>query len=465
MSIMKKSSPLPQSAARRPGVKLSAEEIRSIYPLNKLSPQILGELKADMHLMHMRAGQQLFLHGEAPKNTYWVLDGAVQLSDPKEERIETVSPAHEQEAMPLPYIVPANESAISLVDSVVLCCDRHRLAEVMSLQNVQMFSDIERSKTPIVQSSEELFREFEALQQKQHGRAGIPLSLKDPGGPYNRPPAASGSGGRITRTPERPASRGSQPAKPVKLAACKPRKASLVGTDRIHQAFEAFAKLPGYRQLPLGLQAECLLNCQILEYADGDNIIHQGDPAEAWYLILEGECQVLFSDGQRQLEVNHYHVGGSFGEDGLITDMVRNATVRAVGDVEVVRMGQQTFTQLLMPALLKSISAAELDRPQFANATWVDVRLPREKTDWAIRDALEIPWPVIRSHPFSACPKQACIVACETGEHCRPIAYTLRKFGFDAYFLEGGINQVPKRLREPRPYGGRPVAGGVIRLI
>lgn len=82
----------------------------------------------------------------------------------------------------------------------------------------------------------------------------------------------------------------------------------------------------------------------LAHYEPGQVIIRQGDPADAFYVITQGEVQVAREqpDGS-EIEVDRMHQGDSFGEIGLLQHGRRNATIRAVDGVNVITLGSTDF--------------------------------------------------------------------------------------------------------------------------
>ncbi|MFT7618694.1 MAG: NADH dehydrogenase [Planctomycetota bacterium] len=78
-------------------------------------------------------------------------------------------------------------------------------------------------------------------------------------------------------------------------------------------------------------------------YKPGDVIFAEGDPATNFYVIENGEVEIIRGEN----EVLATMVAGDFfGEMALLSDNPRNATVRAKTDVEVVVMGRCVFEQI-----------------------------------------------------------------------------------------------------------------------
>jgi CRP-like cAMP-binding protein len=81
----------------------------------------------------------------------------------------------------------------------------------------------------------------------------------------------------------------------------------------------------------------------------GEIIFHAGDPGDALYIVARGRVEVLQSTGgqadeQRIAELDE---GKAFGEMALLSGAPRTATVRAVTDGELLRIGKDDFDRLV----------------------------------------------------------------------------------------------------------------------
>ncbi len=86
-----------------------------------------------------------------------------------------------------------------------------------------------------------------------------------------------------------------------------------------------------------------------LRYKPGATIIAQGAVADSFFIISKGEVEVVYADaGGNEHAVAQMGVGDYFGEVGLVKREGRRiATVRALNNVEVLRLHRLAFTQLL----------------------------------------------------------------------------------------------------------------------
>jgi uncharacterized membrane protein YdbT with pleckstrin-like domain len=86
---------------------------------------------------------------------------------------------------------------------------------------------------------------------------------------------------------------------------------------------------------------------EVQHHPHGAVVIRQGDPGDAFYVVLSGHLEVLQVDEKRRERTVNYHMAGHyFGEGALFTGKPRAATVRAMDDVELAVFDRRAFEQL-----------------------------------------------------------------------------------------------------------------------
>ncbi len=108
-------------------------------------------------------------------------------------------------------------------------------------------------------------------------------------------------------------------------------------------------------------------------YQPGNTIIQAGDLPEKFYLVTEGQADVLLPDENgRQRIVAHLQSGQYFGEIAILNGSTRMATVQASGEtaVNVVTLEKESFHTLIgsSPALHKEISRVADERAKASAA-------------------------------------------------------------------------------------------------
>jgi len=199
---------------------------------------------------------------------------------------------------------------------------------------------------------------------------------------------------------------------------------------------KAFHKIP-----PANIQA-IFMRMQQINYKTGDVVLKQGSEGDYFYVLTRGKCLVtretpLNKEGIKLAELD---VGDTFGEEALISDAKRNATVTMTTDGAVMRLGKDDFKKLLNEPMLDWVNADEAERIVAEGGQWLDVRLPSEFENHHKDGAINIPLYFIRLKINTLDRKKNYVVCCDTGRRSSAGAYILSERGYHAYVLRGGIN-------------------------
>jgi NADH dehydrogenase len=81
-------------------------------------------------------------------------------------------------------------------------------------------------------------------------------------------------------------------------------------------------------------------------YEAGQDIISQGELADAFYVIVRGTVEVVRQENGHDTPLARLTAGDSFGELGLLRHQRRMATVRAIEPVDVIALGRSDFDLL-----------------------------------------------------------------------------------------------------------------------
>ena len=95
-----------------------------------------------------------------------------------------------------------------------------------------------------------------------------------------------------------------------------------------------------------------------LTYGPGEVIIRQGDPADRFYILAEGQVEVLQDHPDRGPQVlRRLEQGAYFGEIGLLHNVPRTATVRALSPVMLMALDRADFEEIVAES---DLTAAEI---------------------------------------------------------------------------------------------------------
>jgi CRP-like cAMP-binding protein len=207
---------------------------------------------------------------------------------------------------------------------------------------------------------------------------------------------------------------------------------------------KAFHRIP-----PANIQA-IFMRMQRVTYKPGEVVIKQGEEGDYFYVIVRGRCSVtretpLNKEGIKLAELG---IGDTFGEEALISEAKRNATVTMLSEGALMRLGKQDFTTLLNEPMLQWVDfeqGAEIVRE---GGKWLDVRLPSEFQNFRIPDSINIPLYFMRLKLNALDRNVRYVVCCDTGRRSSAGAYILSERGYDAYVLKGGLSATD--LARPR---------------
>lgn len=206
---------------------------------------------------------------------------------------------------------------------------------------------------------------------------------------------------------------------------------------------EAFRRIP-----PANLQA-IFMRLERLPVKAGQTIIRQGDEGDYFYAVVSGKCLVsretpLNRDGLKLAELT---VGDTFGEEALIAEVKRNATVKMLTDGALMRLGKQDFRQLMNEPLLQWVTLERAREIVAQGGKWLDTRLPSEREPPSIEGSINIPLYFLRMKLSLLDRAIPYVVYCDTGRRSSAAAYILVERGFNAHVLKGGLNQCSAALR------------------
>jgi rhodanese-related sulfurtransferase len=201
---------------------------------------------------------------------------------------------------------------------------------------------------------------------------------------------------------------------------------------------KAFHRIP-----PANIQA-IFMRMEQVNYRAGDLILKQGDDGDYFYVITTGKCVVtretpLNKDGIRLAELA---VGDTFGEEALISEAKRNATITMLTDGTLMRLGKDDFQKLMNEPMLRWVEFEEAGQIIANGGKWLDVRLPSEFDSFHQADAINIPLYFLRLKLKTLQPDVDYVVCCDTGRRSSAAAYVLSERGFNAHVLRGGLTAV-----------------------
>ena len=191
---------------------------------------------------------------------------------------------------------------------------------------------------------------------------------------------------------------------------------------------------------PSNLQA-MFMRMQEIKVDPGQVIVRQGEPGDYFYVIMEGRCIVTReAPNQKPMRLAELDTGSCFGEEALIADAERNASVTMLTRGRLMRLSKQDFRTLLKEPIARKIGFDEAQKlVQAGKATWLDVRLPSEFQRNPLPGSINLPLYMLRMRLAQLKPDLTYIAVCDTGRRSSVAVFVLSEKGFEAYTLDKGI--------------------------
>ncbi|RYY03004.1 MAG: cyclic nucleotide-binding domain-containing protein [Gammaproteobacteria bacterium] len=168
----------------------------------------------------------------------------------------------------------------------------------------------------------------------------------------------------------------------------------------------------------------------------GDVVIRQGEIGDQCYFLKEGEAEVWrHNDSNRQLLAT-VGIGRCFGEDALVNETARNASVIMLTDGVLMRLDKQDFFRLLKEPVVASISLESFAGKIADGAVAVDVRSEEEYAELHLHSAVNVPLNLLGIKSRMLDKSRAYIFYCNTGRRSRAAAHLLTQQGFKAFALD-----------------------------
>lgn len=182
----------------------------------------------------------------------------------------------------------------------------------------------------------------------------------------------------------------------------------------------------------------------------GDIVLHQGDTADCCFFIKSGVCEVsvLSPGAEKPVVVAMLESGQGFGEEALLSETTRNATVAMATDGILMRLDKADFIELLKEPVVSASSFDDCVTTIDAGGQWLDVRTADEFEAEHFHGAQNMPLNVLRLKSRLLDANKHYVVYCDTGRRSTAAAFLLKNAGFRVDVFDGGLNVLTTAQRK-----------------
>ncbi len=198
----------------------------------------------------------------------------------------------------------------------------------------------------------------------------------------------------------------------------------------------AFHRIP-----PANIQA-MFMRMESVTFKPGEKVIEQDAEGDYFYIIKEGRCLVTRATpaNPNGVKLATLSVGDSFGEEALISDSKRNATITMLTDGHLMRLNKEDFNSLLNEPLLNWVDYDEGKKLVDSGPVWFDVRLPTEHKAKHIKGSINIPLIFLRMKANSLDTGKKYVIYCDTGRRSSAASFLLNEKDIETYVLRDGVD-------------------------
>jgi len=221
---------------------------------------------------------------------------------------------------------------------------------------------------------------------------------------------------------------------------------------QLQQRMVLASRVSVFRHIPPENLVTALSCMRRREVQGGETVVRRGEVGDCYYLIEEGEAGVWSADafgdevamGPTGAPVVRLGPGDGFGEEALLRQSSRNATVTMTSPGSLLVLKKADFDALIRPALVEEITPTDaLEQVNAGAAEWLDCRYDLEFSNGRIPGARLLSLGELREKIHTLDPETTHIVYSRGERRSRTAAFLLRERGFTVRVLKGGLRGWP----------------------
>lgn len=201
-------------------------------------------------------------------------------------------------------------------------------------------------------------------------------------------------------------------------------------------------KSPLFTRVPLPQLQDLFKTFETVPVKRNEKIIKEGAKGDYFHVLAAGTALVTNFLGTVDIELKPGHY---FGEEALVSDAPRNATVTMTSDGVLKRLSADDFLTLLKEPVLRYIEGRELakfDQPY----KLLDVKMPVEHRVQHLPGSINVPLSRLRRSLPELAQTNLYVVTDDAGKRADIAAYLLCQAGFDAVILKNSQAEMELKL-------------------
>ncbi|HFQ14688.1 MAG TPA: cyclic nucleotide-binding domain-containing protein [Gammaproteobacteria bacterium] len=209
-----------------------------------------------------------------------------------------------------------------------------------------------------------------------------------------------------------------------------------------------FLQSRAFLNLPTENIQALLMALEEVPVEKGQTILRQGDKDDYYYIVQKGKCAVSRRPAPRAAEMQLAILteGDGFGEEALITNGVRNASVTMLEDGILMRLKKEDFMRYLAEPLIQYTDEKDVLAEISKGSLLIDVRSNEEYQAARVEGSVNIPLSMLRLKLEGMNTSRNYILCCNDGTRSAAAAFLLTQHGLTCHVLRGGLEKANIKL-------------------
>ena len=215
-----------------------------------------------------------------------------------------------------------------------------------------------------------------------------------------------------------------------------------------------FLQSPAFLQLPTENIQKLLTHMEEIPAKKDQIVISQGDKDDNYYIIKSGTCNVHRKPYENSANVllAVLPTGSGFGEEALISNGSRNATITMRENGTLMRLKKKDFLTLLINPLITYYQHSETKKKLDEGSLVIDVRSEQQAKKSPVEGAVNIPLSMLRMEFDNLNAEREYLLVCNDGSQSAAAAFLMIQGGLlKCSVLKGGLNSATSSKKTTKP--------------
>jgi len=194
----------------------------------------------------------------------------------------------------------------------------------------------------------------------------------------------------------------------------------------------ALLQSPLFERIPLTQVQELFLRFEDFPVAKGETVVREGEKGDYFYVLASGSARVYNRSESVDVKLDP---GSYFGEEALLGETLRNATVKMSSSGMLKRLTNENFSTLLKSPVLQYLENDSLDKLSRPYQL-IDVKMPVEFRLKHVPGSINVPLSRLREAIPELGDTNAYVVPDDAGSRADIAAHLLCQAGYEAFILK-----------------------------